>query len=85
MEMRVRDAQATERRINMKRRDDAVDSLVVLVADTHANRRVLRENPGLFPGLARLTFGTLTRLLRAGQHPPDALVFVGPPRRRGAR
>lgn len=79
MEMRVHDAQATERRINLKARDDPVDNLVVLIADTHANRRVLKENPGLFPELARLTYATLTKLLRAGQHPPSCLVLVGPP------
>ncbi len=76
MEMRIRDAQALQRRMELKRRDDPVDALVLLLADTHANRRALAESGGLFPGYARLTFRELTRLLRDGQHPPDALVFV---------
>lgn len=76
MEMRITDAQALERRINLKRRDDPADSFILLVADTHANRRVLREHPELFPDLARLTFSRLTTLLAAGQHPSDALVLV---------
>lgn len=76
MEMRIRDGQELERRIALKRRDDPVDNFVLLVADTHANRRVLRENPQLFPNLARLTYTTLVGFLRAGQHPPNALVLV---------
>ncbi len=76
MEMRIRDAQAMERRIELKRRDDPVDSLVVLVADTKHNRQVIRESPWLFNGLARLTFRELTRLLRSGQHPPSAVALV---------
>lgn len=76
MEMRLRDAQALQRRMELKRRDDPVDALVLLLADTHSNRRALADSPGLFPGYARLTLRELTRVLRAGQHPPSALVFV---------
>jgi hypothetical protein len=65
-----------ERRLELKRRDDPVDNLLVLVADTDINRRVLREYPGLFPGLARLTFREMTRFLAAGLHPPSCLVLV---------
>jgi len=74
--MRLRNAQALQRRIGLKRRDDPVDSMVLLLADTHTNRRALRDSPDLFPGYPRLTFRELTRVLRAGQHPPSALVFV---------
>lgn len=76
LEMRLRDAQALERRFELKRRDDPVDSFVLLLANTRANRDALREHPTLFPDLTRLTFRELTRMLRAGQHPPNALVFV---------
>lgn len=76
MEMRIRDAQALERRIDLKRRDDPVDNLVVLVADTRANRAVLRENPALCPRLVRLSLVAVARLLRDGQHPPSALVVI---------
>jgi hypothetical protein len=69
MEMRINDAQALERRIELKRRDDPSDSFVLLVADSHSNRRVLRENPALFADLARMTFAQLARFLQAGHHP----------------
>ena len=79
--MRVTDAQGVERRINAKRRDDAPDSFVLLIADTHANRRVFHEYPYLFADLTRMTFAELARILRTGQHPPNALVLVPAPRR----
>ena len=76
MEMRLTDAQALERRLELKRRDDPVDSFVLLVANSRHNQRVLAEQPRLFPDLTRLSFGELTRLLRSGQHPPNSLVIV---------
>ena len=79
MEMRIRDAQALERRMELKWRDDPVDSLVLLVADTKHNREILRGHPNLFPRLARLTYRELIRQLRAARHPPTALVLVPSP------
>ena len=76
LEMRVTDAQELERRVELKRRDDRSDHFVLLLAATHHNRRVLRENPTLFPSLQRITYAALTRLLAAGTHPPDCLVLV---------
>lgn len=76
MEMRLRDAQALERQFELKRRDDPVDNFVLLVADTHGNRRLLSDDPSLFPTLRRLTFRELTALLKLGLHPPDALALV---------
>lgn len=85
MEMRVTDAQELERRINFKRRDDPVDGLVLLLADTKHNRQVLREQPGLFADMARMNFRALVGILAAGQHPPSAVVLVpSPTRKRGA-
>lgn len=63
LEMRLRDAQALERRLALKRKDDPV-RFVLLVANTRSNREVLREYPDLFPSLARLGFAAVTRLLR---------------------
>ena len=40
-ETRVADLQALERRINRKQRDGRVDRVVILIADTRANRRAL--------------------------------------------
>jgi transcriptional regulator with XRE-family HTH domain len=76
LEMRIRDAQALERRINLKRQDDPVDAFVLLVADSKHNRQLLEAHPSLFPGLSRITFRELTRQLRAGRHPPSCLVVV---------
>ena len=75
MEMRLRDAQALERRIRLKMRDDPVDAVLLLVADTRSNRQVLRAGSPLL-GLPRLTLSALTKILRAGQHPPSGIVLV---------
>lgn len=76
LEMRLRDGQAVERRINLKRRDDPVDRFLLLVADTRTNRRVLRERPDLFPELPRLRSAAVIDALRAGEHPPSGLLLV---------
>ena len=75
VEMRIRDGQALERRIELKRRDDPTDAFVLVVADTRTNRRVLAINPGLFADLPRLRANAVIRALRAGQHPPSGLII----------
>ncbi len=77
--MRLHDAQALERRLNLKRRDDPVDSFVLLLADTRHNRRVLAEHPQLFVDLPRLPVRVLTACMAAGQHPPSCLALVPSP------
>lgn len=47
LEMRLRDSQALERRVRLKMRDDPIDELLLLVADTRANREVLNSIPPL--------------------------------------
>ena len=42
-ETRLRDAQALERRIALKRRDGRIDRVIIVVADTRANRAALRS------------------------------------------
>ncbi len=76
LEMRLRDGQAVERRLALKRRDDPVDRFVLLVADTKSNRHVLASTPTLFADLLRLGPGALRRHLEAGDHPPSCLVVV---------
>lgn len=76
MEMRLRDAQALERRIGLKLRDDPVDGFVLLLADTRTNRETLKLNPELFRWLPRLTIGVVLTALSAGRHPPSGIVFV---------
>jgi hypothetical protein len=81
MEMRIRDGQALERRIELKRKDDHVDGVVLLLADTRNNRDMIQASPSLFPGMTRLTYRELARRLRSGQHPPTCLVFVPSPKK----
>lgn len=76
MEMRIRDGQALERRINLKRRDDPTDGFLLVVADTRTNRRTLHEHPGLFPDLPRLSPAEVIAVLEAGGHPPTGLVLT---------
>ena len=66
-ETRIADGQALERRLGLKLRDDPDGHLILLVADTRANRRALAT---LAPGLkALLPHGTreILSALRAGR------------------
>jgi transcriptional regulator with XRE-family HTH domain len=76
LEMRIHDAQAVERRVALKRRDDPTRHFLLLIADTRHNRRVLAELPGLFADLARLPRAVTIRALQAGRHPGTGLVYV---------
>lgn len=75
LEMRVRDAQALERRIRLKVRDDPVDGILLLLADTRTNREHLRGGLEIL-GLPRLTVGVILKALRAGRHPPSGIVLI---------
>ena len=74
VEMRVRDAQALERRLSLKRRDDPTEGFLLVLADSAATRRVLADNPELFADLPRLRRATVLAAVRVGQHPPTGLV-----------
>jgi transcriptional regulator with XRE-family HTH domain len=76
LEMRIRDAQALERRLGLKRRDDALDGFVLVVADTRRNRATIASEPGLFADLPRLRAHRVIAALEAGVHPPSALIFL---------
>lgn len=76
LEMRLRDAQALRRRIDLKRRDDPTERFVLLVADTRANRRVLAEFGSLFEDLPRLRARDVHAALARGEHPPTGLLLV---------
>ena len=76
LEMRLRDSQALERRINLKRRDDTTEGFVLLVADTRTNRRVLAEHPDLFPDLPRLRPSRVLAALTDGLHPGSGVLLV---------
>jgi len=72
------DIQAISRRIALKRRDGGVDFLLVVIADTKANRAVLRESPTFLPELPRLLPSVAFEALEAGRHPGDGVVLVSP-------
>jgi transcriptional regulator with XRE-family HTH domain len=76
-ETRIADAQALERRLALKLRDDPGGHLVLLVADTRTNRMVvaaLRAGlKDLFPASAR----EVLHALRQGSEPPGSgIVFM---------
>jgi hypothetical protein len=75
-ETRLSDVQALERRIGAKQRDLGLERVILLLADTAANRRAVSQIPELarrFPLSAR---GCLMALA-AGRDPGgDAIVFL---------
>jgi transcriptional regulator with XRE-family HTH domain len=75
-ETRLRDLQALQRRTELKQRDSGVPYVVLLVADTHHNRAVLREyRPALastFPLDSRAVMGPL----RAGRVPSASGIAI---------
>ena len=75
-ETRATDFQAVERKARLKQRDFGADGLILLLADTPHNRRVLRLHPEL---LERFPIGTRKCLaaLRRGEDPGgDCLVIL---------
>jgi transcriptional regulator with XRE-family HTH domain len=62
-ETRVRDAQAVARRVNLKQHDGELDHVILLVADTRANRLALQaarpELAEAFPITQRIALGAL--------------------------
>jgi transcriptional regulator with XRE-family HTH domain len=76
LEMRLRDGQALERRINLKRRDDPTEAFILLVADTRTNRRILAEGTDLFGDLPRLRPSRVHAALNAGEIPPSGILLV---------
>ena len=75
-EARLYDAQAQQRRWNLKRRDDPPDHFLLVIAGTRANRRVIREYSELFSDLPRLRTANVLKALEAGRHPGTGLVLV---------
>ncbi len=75
LEARVRDVQAVTRRHALKRRDDPVDSFLLVLADTRSNRRVMDVYGDLLRHLPRLRTANVLAALRAGEHPPTGLIF----------
>ena len=76
LEMRLRDIQAAERRLELKRRDDPTEHFLLAIADTRSNRRILDEFGGAFRSLVRLRTRDVLTALAAGRHPPTGMVLV---------
>lgn len=76
-ETRVRDGQALERRIRAKQRDGMVDGVILILADTRANRQFLRERSASFTKLFPVAPRDVLTALAAGRRPPgNAVVLV---------
>jgi transcriptional regulator with XRE-family HTH domain len=75
-ETRLRDIQALLRREQAKARDDLVDTLLLVVADTHANRRALREAGEALATELPLINRTVLAALRRGDAPTTSGIVV---------
>jgi transcriptional regulator with XRE-family HTH domain len=78
-ETRLLDIQALQRRVELKRRDSGVDRVVLVLADTKHNHRVVREfRAALLPSFP-LGTRDLVESLRSGRDPGgDGIMFVAP-------
>ena len=68
-EQRLYDLQAQTRRILLKWRDSGVARLLLVIAGTRGNRRVVDEYPSYLNHLPRLKTGTVLNLLESGRRP----------------
>jgi len=75
-ETRLYDLQAIQRRCEAKARDSGVDRIVLLVADTRHNRRVLREHREALRSTFPLDTRAVMTALRAGELPSANGVVV---------
>ena len=83
LETRLIDAQAQMRRISQKQRDAGVDRLLVVIADTRADRAAVRSATALLGTILVIEDPFALEALARGELPPrDALVFVKPATRR---
>jgi transcriptional regulator with XRE-family HTH domain len=74
-ETRPNDAQALERRVALKERDDDVDAVILVLADTRHNRALVRANAGLrdrFPVPGRRAL----ELLAVGARPEGSAIVL---------
>lgn len=69
-ETRLHDIQDLQRRTELKWRDSGVAMVVLLVASTHHNRRVLREHRAAVASTFPYDTGPILRALKSGVAPP---------------
>ena len=72
----LHDLQATDRRIALKMKDDGVDRVILLVADTKRNRRVLKEFRELLRDRYPLDTRAVLGALRQGRVPPGNGIVI---------
>lgn len=75
LEQRLYDVQSQTRRILLKWRDSGAERLLLVLADTRTNRRVLEEFQEYFQELPRLRTSHVLKLLEAGRRPPTGLIL----------
>ena len=75
-ETRLYDIQAVQRRCETKLRDSSIDRMVLLVADTTHNRRVLRDHRVALASTFPLATADVMAALRAGKAPPANGIVV---------
>lgn len=75
-EARIRDIQAVERRCALKRRDGGVEIVILLVADTHANRRMLALHREALRSSFPLDTRQVLGRLRSGKAPTASGIVV---------
>lgn len=75
-ETHLRDLQAVQRAIAAKRRDSRVDHVILLLADTHHNRAVLRDHRTSLRAEFPLTTREVLSALRAGTDPRGSGIAV---------
>jgi transcriptional regulator with XRE-family HTH domain len=77
LETRFVDAQAQHRRIARKLEDSDIDRVLVVVADTRANRSAVRAAAGLLGTAYAIDDAGAIQALRSGRLPPrSALIFL---------
>jgi transcriptional regulator with XRE-family HTH domain len=75
VEMRLHDAQAQTGRIRSKALGGGVARVLIVVADTRHNRRVLKEFPEYFADWPRLRTASVLATLERGELPPTGLIL----------
>ena len=75
-ETRLADSQALERRLSLKHRDGGGGTLILLVADTRANRTALLTVRPAVRELLPLDARSILGALRAGTEPPENGIVV---------
>lgn len=75
-ETRLRDIQALQRRVELKRRDSGVDIVALLLADTKHNRAVLRAYRTALTSTFPLDTAAVMSALRRGQIPRASGIVI---------